>query len=169
MDAMQAILGRRSIRRYQSAPVPEHLLESVIRAAMFAPSAGNEQPWHFIVITERNLLDAIPAFHPHALMVKEAPAAVLVCGDATLEKHHGYWVQDCAAATQNLLLAAHAGGLGSVWVGVYPRDERVAGFRSLLGIPDHVIPFSLVPLGMPAEKKEQPDRFLGGRIRRNRW
>ncbi|GAB4483480.1 MAG: nitroreductase family protein [Thermodesulfovibrionales bacterium] len=169
MDTMQAIFTRRSIRHYTHDPVTQEKLDAVLRAAMFAPSAGNQRPWHFVVITGRKTLDQIPSFHPHSLMVKEAVAAVLVCGDPTLEKHQGYWVQDCAAATENLLLAAHANGLGSVWVGVYPREERMTGFRKLLNIPDHVMPFALAPLGFPAEEKQQPDRYQPDRIHTDGW
>jgi len=169
MDAIEAILTRRSIRKYTGDPVPEELLRSVIEASMYAPSAGNEQPWHFVVIDDRALLDRIPSFHPHSLMLREANVAVLVCGDLDLEKHAGYWVQDCAAATLNLLLAAHAKGLAGVWVGVHPREDRVEGFRKLLNIPERVIPFSLIPLGYPAEQKQMPQRFNRERMHRNGW
>jgi nitroreductase len=103
-------------------------------------------------------------------MCKEAQVAILVCGDPSLEKHAGYWVQDCAAATENLLIAVHAKGLGGVWVGVYPREERVLGFRNLLNIPEQVIPFALIPLGQPAEEKPpRPDRYAEARIHNNTW
>lgn len=169
MDVMEAISTRRSIRKYLKDPVPEEAIKAVIGAAMSAPSAGNEQPWHFVVIDSRADLDKIPSFHPHSLMLREAQVAVLVCGDLSLEKHAGYWTQDCAAATQNMLLAAHSLGLGAVWLGVYPREERVRGLRELLHIPDTVVPFSLVPLGYPAEEKPRADRFNEARIHRNGW
>lgn len=169
MDAMDAILTRRSIRKYTEAAVPGDLIEEILEAAMAAPSAGNEQPWHFVVINDRELLDAIPKFHPHSKMLKQAAAAVAVCGDMTLEKHKGYWVQDCSAATQNLLLAAHALGLGAVWLGVFPREERVAGLKKLLGLPEEVVPLALVSIGYPAEKKGRADRFKEERIRYNGW
>ncbi len=102
-------------------------------------------------------------------ILREATVAVLICGDLSLEKHKGYWVQDCSAATENLLLAAHAKGLGAVWLGVYPREERVDGLRKLLGIPEHVIPFSLVPIGHPAEQKPPAERYNPSRIHFNRW
>lgn len=103
-------------------------------------------------------------------MLREAPVAILVCGDLKLEKHVGYWVQDCAAATENLLLAVHAKGLGAVWLGIFPREERVAGLRKLLSIPDHVIPFSLIPVGVPAESKPpRSDRYNAIKIYHNHW
>ncbi len=169
MDALQAILTRRSVRRFTPRAVPPELVDKVLRAAMAAPSAGNQQPWHFVVIDDRALLDAIPAFHPYANMLKEAPSAIVVCGDGRLEQHQGYWVQDCAAATENLLLAAHALALGAVWVGVYPREERVTRMQELLGIPAEVTPLGLVALGYPAEQPEPADRFNRARIHRNGW
>lgn len=136
---------------------------------MSAPSAGNEQPWQFVVITDRRTLDAIPRIHPYAEMAAEAAVAVLVCGDKRLEKHKGFWVQDCSAAVQNILIAARALGLGAVWCGIYPREGRVAGFRKLLSLPPEVIPLALVPVGWPAEVKPPAERFDERRIRYNRW
>jgi len=170
MDAMEALFSRRSIRKYSEGPITEEVLREVLEAAMSAPSAGNQQPWHFIIINDRNILDQVPSFHPHSHMIREAPVAILVCGDLKLEKHVGYWVQDCAAATENLLLAVHAKGLGAVWLGIFPREERVVGLRKLLGIPDHVVPLSLIPVGFPAESKPpRPDRYNAAKIHHNRW
>jgi len=170
MDAMESLFSRRSIRKYTSAAVSEEAVREILEAAMSAPSAGNQQPWHFVVIDDRQILDRVPEFHPHSLMCREARLAILVCGDPSLEKHAGYWVQDCAAATQNLLLAVHAEGLGGVWVGVYPREERVIGFRKLLNIPEHVVPFAVIPIGHPAEQKPpRPDRYNKARMHKNAW
>ena len=169
MDAIDAILSRRSIRKFTIQPVPDQLIKELLEAAMSAPSAGNEQPWHFIVINDRQILDAIPKYHPASQMVKEASVAILVCCDLQLDKHNGLWVQDCAAATENLLIAVQAKGLGAVWLGVYPREERVTGLRKLLGIPKHVIPFSLIPIGYPAEHKPRANRYDISRVHNNRW
>ena len=169
MDAMDAILSRRSIRKYTEQPVSDEIVKELLEAAMSAPSAGNEQPWHFVVIKEREILDEIPAFHPYSQMLRHAPVAILVCGDETLEKYQGYWVQDCSAATQNILLAAQAKGLGAVWLGVYPIEDRVANLRKLLGIPEHVIPFSLISIGYPAEQKPRSARYDDSRIHHNQW
>jgi len=170
MDAMKALFSRRSIRKYSAGAITEEVLRDILEAAMSAPSAGNQQSWHFIIINDRKILDEVPSFHPHSLMLREAPVAILVCGDLNLEKHVGYWVQDCAAATENLLLAVHAKGLGAVWLGIFPREERVEGLRKLLGIPDHVIPFSLIPVGVPAESKPpRPDRYNDAKIHHNHW
>ena len=163
------IRARRSIRKYTDDPVGDEELRDLLEAAMAAPSAGNQQPWHFVVVRDRMLLNAVPGFHPHARMAEQAPVAILVCGDPTLEKHQGFWVQDCAAATENLLLAAAALGFGAVWCGVHPRQERVEGFRRLLAIPDHVIPFAFVPVGHPAEEKPPVQRYNPERVRSERW
>lgn len=169
VDAIEAILSRRSIRRYTSQPVPEAAVRRLLEAAMSAPSAGNEQPWQFVVITDRRILDEIPAFHPYAEMLKEASVAILVCGDLRLERYRDHWVQDCSAATQNILLAAHASGLGAVWVGIYPTGDRVARIRKLLGLPSHVVPLCLVPLGYPAEQIPRAERYEASRVHQNRW
>jgi nitroreductase len=169
MEAMEAIISRRSIRQYTSKRVSREVVREILNAAMSAPSAGNERPWHFIVLTDRAILDEIPKFHPYSAMLKQASTAILVCGDPTLEKHKGYWVLDCAIAAENILLAAHAKGLGAVWCGVYPTEDRVENLRKLLHLPDQITPFSLIPLGFPAEIKQASDRFDSSRVHENQW
>jgi nitroreductase len=169
MDALEAIRTRRSIRKFHDRPVPEELVRQVLEAAMSAPSACNKQPWHFIVLTDRSLLAEVVRINPHAAMANEAPLSILVCGDTTLEHPTGYWVIDCAAAVQNLLLAAHALGLGAVWTGVYPREQRLAEYRRVLGLPDHVMPHSLIVLGYPAEEPSAANRYREDRVYWNRW
>ncbi len=169
MDALTAICSRRSIRLYTGKRVSREIVNELLRAAMCAPSAGNERPWHFLVLTDRAILDEIPKFHPYSGMLKQASVAVLVCGDAALERHTGYWVLDCAAASENILLAAHARGLGAVWCGVYPSGDRVDKLKKLLRLPESVVPFSLIPLGFPAEQKQTADRFDSSRVHENGW
>jgi len=169
MDAMDAILSRRSIRRYTSQMVSDELIKELLDAAMSAPSAGNEQPWHFVIIRDKNILNEIPKIHPYSQMLKEAPLAILVCGDETLQKYQGYWVQDCSAATENLLIAVNAKGLGAVWLGVYPIEDRVIGLRKLLGMPENVIPFSLLSIGYPAEQKPRANRYDETRVHQDKW
>jgi len=168
MDAMQAILTRRSIRRYTGDPVPEETVTELLKAAMSAPTAAGEV-WDFVVVRDRSTLEGVSKFHPHAEMLKKAAVAILVCGNPNIEKLPGRWVLDCAAATENMLIAANALGLGAVWVGIYPVEERIKGMRTLLGIPDHFIPLSMVSLGHPGEKKNPPARFREERIHRDRW
>ncbi len=169
MDTLDAIHTRRSIRTYVDQPVPEDLVPKLLAAAMQAPSARNQQPWQFVVIDDRAILAKIPPFMPNAAMAGKAPLAILVCGDLSLEESEGYWVVDCAAAVENMLLAAHALGLGAVWCGVYPRDRRMDGLRQLIGLPKNVIAHSLVVLGYAAEQVPAEDRYRPERVRRNHW
>jgi nitroreductase len=171
MDALEAILTRRSIRKFQSKDVSDDLIQKLLEAAMSAPSAHNEQPWHFIVVRDRAILDEIPKVHPYAKMLLEAPVGIIVCGDHQLEKdpQAGYWVQDCAAAVQNLLLAAHALGLGACWIGIHPRQNRKDALRDLCGLPTAVEPFAAVALGWPNEQKTAPSRFNPHRLHRDLW
>jgi nitroreductase len=163
------VLRRRSIRKYTAEPVSDDHLEHLLRAAMAAPSAGNQQPWQFIVIRDRDVLAAIPDVHPYASMVPKAQLAILICGDRAKERWPQYWEQDCAAATENLLIAAAQIGLGAVWLGVHPLEERADGMRALLCIPRAITPFSLVPVGWPAEHKEPSDRYEPHRVHLDRW
>ena len=166
---IQSILARRSVRKYVPEIVEKSRIKILLKSAMYAPSARNEQPWHFIVIDDRDILKRIQQVHPYAGMLGEAAFAILVCGDEHLEKSKGYWPVDCSAATQNILLAAHSIGLGAVWLGVYPRSERQDGIREIFELPGHIHPFSLVSVGVPAEEKEIPDRFKEDRIKWNKW
>lgn len=169
MELFEAIHTRRSIRKFEDAPVSDELVRDILDAAMSAPSAGNAQPWHFIVIRDKALREAIPAFSPYAGMIVHAPLGILVCAELTLEKYPGYWVQDCSAAMQNLLLAAHGKGLGAVWTGVHPMTDREEGFRKLLALPDTVKPLGFAVLGRPAQESGRRDRFKPERIHADRW
>ena len=171
MEALEAILSRRSIRRYTSDTVSNDQMNTLLRAAMTAPSANNEQPWHFVVIRDRSTLNEITRFHPYSQMLKEAPAGICVCADLELEKNSGvgYWIQDCSAATENILLAANALGLGTCWLGVHPRKQREEALSKLLGLPDHIVPLCLIALGYPAESKGPATRYRVDRIHFERW
>jgi nitroreductase len=166
---MKAIYKRRSIRRYKDMPVNKDLIQEIIKAGMNAPSAGNEQPWHFVVVDDRALLDKIPTFHPHSKMLREAPVAIMVCADISNVKYPEYWPQDCSAATQNILLTIAELDLGGVWLGVYPREDRVQRLQELFDTPKHIIPFSLIALGYPAELKPPKNIFDTHRIKHNTW
>lgn len=166
---MDAIYKRRSIRQYLDKSIPEELIHKIIKAGMNAPSAGNEQPWHFLVVDDRKILDKIPPLHPHSKMLYEAPAAIVVCADLSNVKYQEYWPQDCSAATQNILLAIADLDLGGVWLGVYPREDRVKKLQLLFGMPDEIIPFSIVALGYPAEQKPPKNIYEPHRIKHNTW
>lgn len=169
METLEAIYTRRSVRDFKNDPISEADLGDLLKAGMQAPSARNEQPWHFIVIDDPELLHAIPDFHPAAKMLLEAPLAILVCSDRKLEVKRASWLADCSAATQNILLAAHAKGLGAVWLGIFPDAERVKGMQELLGMPKDIRPVALVAVGYPASVPEPVDRFKTERVHRNRW
>ena len=143
MDAIDGILTRRSIRKYTKKSIPDEIIKELLEAGVSAPSAGNQQPWQFIVIDNREVLDEASQVLPNGKLLKDANKAILVCGDLNLETHKGYWPIDCSAATQNILLAAHAKRLGACWLGVYPREERVENLKKLFKTPKHIIPFPL--------------------------
>lgn len=169
METLQAVLTRRSIRKYIGKEIPEEIITKLLEAGMYAPSARNTQPWHFVVINQKEILDRIPHIHPYADMCYDAPLAILVCGDLDIEKLEGYIALNCAAATQNILLAAYDLGLGSVWLGVYPRKERMEPLSKLLKLPKNILPISLIVLGYPYEQIAKPERFKPERIHFNAW
>ncbi len=169
MDAIEAVLTRRSVRKYSNKKVSDGHIDELIEAGTSAPSAGNQQPWHFIILDDRKLIDKIPDFHPHAKMLLAAQKAIVVCGDLDLETNKGFWIQDCSAATENILIAARAKGIGSCWLGVYPREDRISGLRKMLKIPKNVIPFSLISLGYPVVEQSRVDRYNNSKIHRNKW
>jgi len=160
---------RRSIRSYQDKDVSDEKIYDMLEAGMLAPSAGNEQPWHFIIIDDKNIINKIPDIHPYSKMISQVKKAILVCADLNHTKYEGYWVQDCAAATENILLKGVELNLGTVWLGIYPDEERVAKFKNLFKLPADIIPFSLIPVGYPAQDKKTPDRFDKSMIHRNKW
>lgn len=169
MNIIELIKTRRSIRKYSNQDVSEEQLEKLLTAAMYAPSARNQQPWHFVVVDQPEILEAITRIHPYSQMLKEASKAIVVCADKALEVSEGYWVQDCAAATQNILLAAHGLGLGAVWLGVYPREVRVTQIKALFNMPESAVPLSIISIGYPAEEKKIIGRFQAKRIHKNTW
>lgn len=169
MELTEAILTRRSVRHFLDVSVDETDVEKILRAGMQAPSANNSQPWRFVVITQREKLDAIPEFHPYAQMMREATLAILVCAYVPEGKLFDLWVQDCSAATQNMLLTCHALGLGAVWLGIHPRPERTEPLRKLFDLPAEIKPVTLIAVGHPAEKPQPVDRFDLEKIHCNRW
>ena len=169
MNFLNIIFERRSIRKYKSEKIEEEKIIAIIRAAMYAPSAVNKQPWHFIVVDDHSLMKEIMKIHPNSRMLETASHAVLVCGDEKLQHDNGYWIADCGAATENLLLAAKSLDLGSCWIGVYPRENRMYTFQKLFQLPSHIVPFALISLGYPDENKDIPERFKPERIYHNFW
>ncbi len=169
METLRAILTRRSIRNFLPEGIEEQKVELLLRAAMQAPSAHNKQPWQFVVIMERELLNAIADFHPYAKMLHQAPLALAVCGDLRREKDERYLALNCAAATQNILLAAHNLELGAVWVAIYPRKARIDKIKELLELPQFVLPISLVAVGYPKRSAEPEERYDAKKVHFNTW
>jgi nitroreductase len=169
MEAYESIITRRSIRQYKKDKISDLLCEKLLHAAMQAPSAHNSQAWHFVLIDDRRVLQEIPDFHPYAKMLYEAPLAIAVCGDRKKERSVEYLALNCAAATENILLAAHALDLGAVWLGIYPRKDRMAECNRLFQLPEYIIPISLVAIGYPEEKKRSEYRYEKSLIHHNKW
>lgn len=167
---MKEIISRRSIRKYEDKPVNDEQIQKLLRAAMYAPSAGNEKPWHFIIVKDKNKLNEITKVHPYTQMLKEAPLAIIACADISNVKYDGaFWVQDIAASVQNILLQGEAMGLGTCWCGVYPREELVKEVSKLMNLPENIKPVSIVAVGYPAERREVRERFNPERVHYEKW
>ena len=169
--AIENIMTRTSIRKYKDQPVEQEKIDIMLKAAMAAPTAVNLQPWHFIVIDDKNTLKLLSGQQPN-----NAPLMIAVCGDTnktTMPDGKGklpdFWVQDVSAATENLLLAAHAQGLGAVWTGVYPVMERVAEVANVLNCPENIIPLAVVRIGYPDESPKPKDKFKQENISYNKF
>jgi nitroreductase len=169
MDGLAAIMTRRSIRTFTADPVSDSDIDTLLRAAMAAPSAGNQQPWRFVVVTEHAQLQALAEATPYAAPVGRAPLAIVVCGDTRAEKHPGYWVQDCSAAVQNTLVAVNAIGLGAVWIGVHPVAERSGNVARICGVPSGIVPLAMIAIGHPAEEKPPAERYEPAHVHRDRF
>ena len=170
METIKAIMTRRSIHAFENTPVSEEQIQTLLEAVMNAPSAGDGRPWHLVVTTDRAKLDALAgAVDEGNAMFRQAQAAVLICLDESLEGFKGFGPQDCACAAQNLQLAAHDLGLGTVWIAVFNVPPRVAGCRQVLGVPESIAPFALFPLGVPTETLDPEYRYDKTRVHRDEW
>ena len=168
---IENIMTRTSIRQFTDEPIGKDTLDQIVKAGMAAPSAVNAQPWAFVVVTDKNVLNALNEIKPW-FNLKTATAAIVVCGDMNKAMEgtgREYWVQDCSAATENILLAAHAYGLGAVWCGVYPNPEIVPGVSKVLSLPDSIIPLNVITMGYPAENPEPKDKFKKENIHYQKW
>lgn len=161
------IFRRRSIRKYTSEPVTNQQIKYILEAAMAAPSSNNITPWHFIVILGREKLNQVAERHPHAKMLFQAPLAIVVCGDVVLSPK--YWYQDCAAATENILLALPELGLGGVWIGYHPRSGADDVLKDVIPLPDNIRIFSLVAIGYPDEEKISRSQYEDAKIHYEVW
>lgn len=168
---LNTIFNRKSVRKYTQVPPKNEQLELLVRAAMAAPTARNLQPWAFVIVTETELLKKLEDGLPYAKMLTQAGACIIVCGvpEKGFQELTDYWVQDCSAATQNILLAAEAINLGAVWTGVYPRPERIDVVKKTLNMPDNFIPLNLIVVGNPIGNEKVKDKFKPENIYRNKW
>ena len=168
---LEPIFSRRSIRKYQDKPVPEELIADLLEAGMAAPSAVAKDPWHFIVVKNREILDKIMEVQQHARMLSRAPVAFIVCGDINLA--HGqmlsYMLQELSAGVENIMIAANILGLGTCWLGIHPREERIAGIKDLFKLPGNIIPMCGIAIGYPAERPEPRTRYREERVHVEKW
>jgi nitroreductase len=163
---LDIIFQRRSIRAYSEQEVSQEDVLSLLQAGMAAPSASDRRPWHFVVVTDRATLARLADRHPYGKMLRRARVAIAVCGDPNVSR---WWVQDCAAATENILIAVSALGLGGVWLGCHGAPERERDVRLLLGIPEQIGVLSLLSIGHPAEETAARTQFDPARVHKDRW
>jgi nitroreductase len=172
-ELYEAILNRRSVRKYLDKPIGQDMLKALILAGMYAPSAMNQQPWRFLAMTDKEKLKELHGKIPQWAVLDEAAAAIVIVADLSLviTPQRNYFIEDCGACAQNILLAAHALGLGAVWLGTHPVPEREAHARKVLGIADNaaLVPFCVISLGYPAQTPKNPKRWDESRVHWDRW
>lgn len=169
MDIQETLLNRRSIRKYTDQKISSQDINTMLKAAMYAPSAMNTQAWHFIVIEDKNILLNTLQSIPYAEMLKQSTAAILVCGDSSIEKNESWLLQNCSAVTQNILLSAFGLGIGSCWIGIQGMDEIVRNIKHQFKLPENIVPVSLISLGYPDEVVIAEERFKEEKIHYNNW
>lgn len=171
-ETLKTIHSRKSVRHYVEKKVTKDQLMTVVKAGMAAPTAGNKQPWSFVIIDDRTMLDTLAGLMQFGKMLKQASAAVVVCGNPERSfpgEMSAFWVQDCSAATENILLAVESMGLGAVWLGVYPGEARIKQVQQILGIPEKEIPLNIISIGYPKGDEKPKDKFNEKQIHWNKW
>jgi nitroreductase len=170
-NTLSVIHSRKSVRHFTAQSVSKDDLQILVKAGMAAPSGKNEQPWAFVVVTQRTALDTLAERLPYAKMLTQAQAAIVVCGDMRKPKDAtgGLWIQDCSAATQNILLAAEAMGLGAVWTAAYPYEERIAAVTQTLRFPEYIIPLCVIPIGYPDGSDKPKDKWKEENLKWETW
>jgi nitroreductase len=165
-ERLRIIFNRRSIREYTGEPVSQADIANLLEAGMASPSAANRKPWHFVVVTDREILRKVAESPPYRRTLGAAPLAIVVCGDPAISD---WWVQDCTAATENILIAVSGLGLGAVWLGCLGRAEREQPIREALGIPEDIEMVSVLSIGHPAEEKEPRTQYDPVRVHHDGW
>lgn len=169
MEVLKAITTRRSIRKFTGQPISEEELRIVINSGFCAPSAHNKQPSHFVIIRDKDTLENVSKVHPYAKMLPQAGCGIIVCGDKEKEGMLGFLIEDCSAAIQNMLLAAHGLGLGGVWCGLYPVTQLTKPVAKLINLPSTIVPVGMVVIGHKAEEKESIDRYDDSKVHIEQW
>lgn len=169
MDIIEAIMTRRSIRKYTGEPIKEEDLRAILKAGFQAPSAHNYEPREYIVVRDKAVIEKITEFHNYAKMLPEAGCGIIVCGDKEKQENIGFLVEDCSASIQNILLAAHGLGLGAVWCGIYSNDKLVEATKKLFNLPEHILPIGLAVVGNKNEEKRIIDRYDESKIHYDKW
>lgn len=168
-ETLKTIFNRKSVRSFEDKPIPKEIINILFRAGMAAPSAKNRQLWEFFLIDDRKILDDLSAKLPHAKMLVQTPAAIMICGDTEDKYESGFWDQDCSAATQNILLASESLGLGAVWIGVYPREDRVKIVQGIFKLPRNIVPLNIIPIGYPNETPEVINKWNPAKLHHNTY
>lgn len=169
MDILEAIYTRRSIRKFTNEPISDEDLEKILRAGFQAPSAHNFQPWEFVIIRDKGTFEEISKIHTYAKMLPQADICIIVCGDEKKQPETGFMIEDCSAAIQNILLAAHGLGLGAVWCGIYPKTQLINDIKKICSLPKHITPVGMVVLGHKGEEKAPANRYDATKIHYEKW
>ena len=166
-SAIENIMNRKSVRKYSDEKIEQEKIDTILKCAMAAPSAMNKQPWEILVVTEKEKLEKLAQIAPNASYSKNAQLAIIVCGDSSVSDK--FWIQDCCAVTENILLAAESLGLGAVWCAVYPSEEKVKEIREFFNLPENVIPLNIIPMGYPFDKEEPKQKYNPEKVHLNNW
>lgn len=170
-QAIENMISRKSIRKYTDEIIADDKIKTILKMGMVAPTASNRRPYHFVVVKDQKVKEDLTKFNPYSKMIAESSHTIVVCGDTNIEPTMDFIHHDCAAATQNILLAVEALGLGAVWVGVKEKNQNGYGdhVSEVLNLPQHVKPIALIPMGYPAEKRTITDRYEESKVHNNKW
>lgn len=169
MEIQEALLNRRSIRKYKDQKISKEDIDKILKAAMYAPSAMNLQAWHFIVIDDKEIMIETIKSIPYAEILRQSATAIVVCGDSSVEKNESWLLQNCSAAIQNILISAYGLGIGSCWIAIHGMDDVYKNIKTQFKLPENIVPVSLISLGYPDEEVTAEERFIEEKIHNNKW